>query len=147
MRDLVPVWTFLSVCGFRGLNWMRDWGVLVGGLVAGDGADVAALVIDVDLARGRVGQQVPFVGWRRIGIGWHIDDWRGSGRRRRRRRSASRDCERQKQGKRGWRNLPIHDAAQIGAREATFIFAPDWVNRKPCDACASAVGAREGEDV
>ena len=39
-----------SVCGV--CDWVRDWGVLVGGFVAGDGADVAALVIDVDLAGG-----------------------------------------------------------------------------------------------
>jgi hypothetical protein len=36
-------------------DWVRDRRVLVGGLVAGDGADVAALVIDVDLAGGRIG--------------------------------------------------------------------------------------------
>jgi hypothetical protein len=36
-------------------DWVRNWRILVGGLVAGDGADVAALVIDVDLAGGRIG--------------------------------------------------------------------------------------------
>ena len=74
---------------------MRNRRVLVGGLVAGDGADVTALVIDVDLAGGWVGQQVPFVGRRRIGIGRHIDDWlRGSRSRRWRRRGACGDRER-----------------------------------------------------
>ena len=42
-----------SVCGR--CYGMRDWGVLVGGFVAGDGADVAALMIDIDLAGGWIG--------------------------------------------------------------------------------------------
>ncbi len=42
-----------SVCGV--CDRVRDWGVLVGGFVAGDGADVAALMIDVNLAGGRIG--------------------------------------------------------------------------------------------
>ena len=35
---------------------MRDWGILIGGLVAGDGADVAALMIDINLSGGRIGK-------------------------------------------------------------------------------------------
>ena len=65
--------------------WNR-W-VLVGWLVAGYGADVAALVIDVDLAGGGIGKQIPFVGRGRIGIGRHVDDWL-AGRSRRRRGGA-----------------------------------------------------------
>jgi hypothetical protein len=42
-----------SVCGM--CDWMWDWGVLVGGFVASDGADVAALVIDVNLSGGWIG--------------------------------------------------------------------------------------------
>jgi hypothetical protein len=35
---------------------MGDWGVLIRGLVTGDGAYIATLVIDVDLTGGRIGQ-------------------------------------------------------------------------------------------
>jgi hypothetical protein len=103
---------------------MRDWRVLVGRLVAGDGAYVTALVIDVDLAGGRIGQQIPFVRRRRIGIGRHVDDWRrGRSRGRRRRRGACGERDRCEQRQRQSRNLqglssvPIHHAARIGALE------------------------------
>src|SRR5208282_2685812 len=76
---------------------MRDGRVLVCGLVAGDGADVTALVINVDLAGGRVGKKVPFVGRGRIGVGRSIDD-RRRGRSWWRRRRAGCERERQQQG-------------------------------------------------
>ena len=103
---------------------MRDWRVLVGRFVAGNGSHVAALVIDVDLAGGRIRQQIPFVRRRRVGIGRHINDWRGGRSRGRRwRRSACDERDRGEQRQRQSRNLqglssvPIHHAARIGALE------------------------------
>ena len=105
-----------SIFGGRGgFDRMRDRRVLIGGLIAGDGADVAALMIDVNLAGGRVRQQVPLIGRRRIWIGRHIDDRRRGRSGGRRRGRARRNRQRQDQGN-GCRNLSIHDAAKIGWR-------------------------------
>jgi hypothetical protein len=110
---------------------MWDWGVLVGGLVAGDRADITALMIDVDLAGGRIGQQVPFVRRRRIGIARHIDDWSRRRCRRRRCCGASRNRDRQEQGKRSSRNPWIHDESVVRAEKILkIILSPYGTNRK-----------------
>jgi hypothetical protein len=45
--------TLVLICVW---DWVRDWRVLVLGLVAGDGSYVTALVIDVNLTGGRIWQ-------------------------------------------------------------------------------------------
>src|ERR1700719_1450009 len=152
MRDFVPVRTglgekIIALVGGWWRDWMGDWRVLVLGLVAGDGSYVAALVIDVDLAGGRIRQQIPFVGRWRIWIRRHVDDGRRRGSGRRRCRGASRNRDRQKQWERGSRNPWIHDASVIRAGNILMnILSPSDANRKQNDRSYRALFLRDAEN-